>query len=75
MTIGPACCRCGQPTGRAARVLVGVTMGNSGPGGPAFYACLPCARIYATSPLSPAWIGEEIARTQARQATGDGPSP
>ncbi len=57
-------------------VLVGVPFANSGPGGPADYACLPCARIYATSPLAPAWIGEEIDRTLARQAPGaPGDSP
>lgn len=54
-------------------VLVAVPFSDAGPGGPASYACLPCARSYATSSLSPAWIGEEIARTQARQATGDSP--
>ncbi len=73
VTTGRACCRCRQPTDRAAMVLVGVLMGNSGPGGPASYACLPCARIYATSPVAPEWIGEEIDATLARLTAGDGP--
>lgn len=67
-----ACCRCQRPTERAALVLVDVSMGNSGPGGPAWYACVPCACVYARSPLSPEWLSEEIARTEARQASGRG---
>lgn len=50
-------------------------MGNSGPGGPAWYACVPCACVYARSPLSPEWLSEEIARTEARQASGRGDPP
>ncbi len=66
MTGPRPCCRCQQPTDRAALVLVGLIQGNSGPGGPADYACLPCARVYVRSPLAPDWIGEEIDRTKAR---------
>ncbi len=74
VTTGRACCcRCQQPTDRAAMVLVGVPFANSGPGGPAWYACLPCARIYATSPLAPEWIGNETGNTLARLAPGDRP--
>ncbi len=61
-----SCCRCHRLTDRAALVLVGIIHGNSGPGGPASYACLPCAGVYAVSPLAPDWIGEEIERTRAR---------
>ncbi len=70
MNAARSCCRCRQFIDSAARVLVGVPFANSGPGGPAHYACLPCARIYATSPLAPDWIAEEIERTQARLAHG-----
>ncbi len=66
-----ACCRCRQFIDSAALVLVGVPFANSGPGGPAAYACLPCACVYATSPLAPDWIGEEIERTRARLAGGE----
>ncbi len=54
-------------------VLVDVPFANSGPGGPASYACLPCARIYVASPLSPEWISEELDATLARLAVDDGP--
>lgn len=47
-------------------MLVGVPFANSGAGGPASYACLPCARAYARTAGVPDWIGEEIARTEAR---------
>jgi hypothetical protein len=66
---GTADCRRWWPDEHA--VLVGVPFSNSGPGGPALYACLPCARIYARSPLAPDWLTEEIAKTQAR-ASGRG---
>ncbi len=67
------CCRCHQPLADERRVLVGVLMSNSGPGGPSWYACLPCARSYARSPLAPAWIGEEIANAETRLGGGPGP--
>jgi hypothetical protein len=60
-----ACCRCQRRIGED-RVLVGVPLAVSGAGGPAYYACLDCAPVYQSSPLSPDWIGEEIARTRAR---------
>jgi hypothetical protein len=67
---GSPCCRCQRHTEHP--VLVGVPFSNSGPGGPVLYACLPCARIYARSPLAPDWLTEEIARTEAR-ASRNGP--
>jgi hypothetical protein len=68
--IGRSCCRCqAGPLGDDQRVLVGVPFAMSGAGGPALYACLPCARVYARCPLAPDWIGEEIANTEARQQT------
>jgi len=51
-------------------VLVGLPFANSGTGGPGFYACLLCARVYARSPLAPDWIGEEIIKARARLAGG-----
>lgn len=69
MNSGRVCCRCREFT--ESPVLVAIPFANSGPAGPATYACLPCARIYATSPLSPDWIVDEIDKTQARQATVD----
>jgi hypothetical protein len=63
------CCRCDRRIGED-RVLVGVPLAVSGAGGPAFYACLPCAEVYRVSPLAPEWIGEEIARTRARLGNG-----
>ncbi len=64
-------------------VLVGVPFANSGPGGPASYACLPCARIYAASPLAPEWIADDIAaldaglesRRNPASGSGDVPDP
>jgi hypothetical protein len=67
--MGRSCCRCDAPLGED-RVLVGVPFSDSGAGGPAWYACLPCARYYARCPLAPEWINEEIANTEARQANG-----
>lgn len=67
-----ACCRCRHYTDPVELVLVGVPFANSGPGGPAWYACMPYARVYARSALAPEWIGEEIAKTEARQASGHG---
>lgn len=69
------CCRCQQPTDEADRVLVGVPFSNSGAGGPASYACLPCARIYARMAGAPDWLGDEIAKTRVRQASGRGGPP
>ncbi len=82
--IGRACCRCRQLTDPAAMVLVGVPFANSGPGGPAFYACLPCARVYAASPLAPEWLADDAPRaTRASRSSrrypasgfGDVPDP
>ncbi|MPZ64721.1 MAG: hypothetical protein GEU83_04120 [Pseudonocardiaceae bacterium] len=75
MTVDRACCRCEAPLSEQERVLVGLPFSNSGPGGPPLYACLPCARAYARSVLAPPWIGEEIANTEARQASGRGDPP
>ncbi len=65
------CCRCHHTLPSHERVLVGVPFANSGPGGPACYACLPCARVYVTSLLAPEWIAEEIERTRTRLAHGE----
>lgn len=59
-----ACCRCQRYTSQP--VLVGIPFANSGAGGPAWYACLPCARVDAASPMFPDWLGEEIAKAEAR---------
>lgn len=61
---GRICCRCGHHTDHP--VLVAVPFADSGPGGPASYACLPCARVYARSPLAPKWLTEEIRNTEAQ---------
>jgi hypothetical protein len=70
--VARTCCRCERPIGEAERTLVAVPFADSGAGGPALYACLPCARVYARDPSAPGWITEEIARTEAR-ASRNGP--
>ena len=51
------CCRCERRV--AWRALIAIIESGSGPGGSA-YACLPCAREYATTPFAPVWLPEAI---------------
>ncbi|GAA2084905.1 hypothetical protein GCM10009801_46340 [Streptomyces albiaxialis] len=62
------CCRCGLRVTR--RALIAIIETGSGPGGSA-YACLPCAREYATTPLAPEWLPDTI-REAAGEARGAG---
>lgn len=65
-------CRRG-PLGIDERVYVGSPFSNSGPGGPPLFACLSCARVYTRWTLAPAWLAEEIGRTEARLGHRDPP--
>ncbi|OEV04168.1 hypothetical protein [Streptomyces oceani] len=56
------CCRCRAQA--EERMTVALVQGNSGPGW-STYACVPCARVYARSPLAPEWLREDLAALDA----------
>lgn len=52
------CARCGVDTGEP--VMIAAVETGSGPGA-IVYACPPCARAYARTPLAPEWLRQELA--------------
>lgn len=63
---GGECAECHRYV--AERVIVALPQGGSGPGGPARFACLPCARVRARSPFAPEWLAEDMAVIDAERA-------
>lgn len=49
------------------RVIIAMSQGGSGPGGPARKACLPCARVRAHSAVAPKWLVEDLAVIDAER--------
>ncbi|MFG3253886.1 hypothetical protein [Streptomyces sp. NPDC048172] len=54
------------------RALIAIIETGSGAGGSA-YACLPCAREYAKTPLAPEWLPEVIEEAQEAHEAQEGP--
>lgn len=63
---GGACSVCDEHADE--RLIIALPQGGSGSGGPARFACLPCARHRARSPYAPAWLAEELAIIDAERA-------
>lgn len=63
---GCECAVCGEHADE--RLIIALPQGGSGAGGPARFACLPCARNRARFRYAPAWLAEELAVIDAERA-------